>query len=514
MGTHILRNVIQGSYYFIHANRFASAKLDSRKALRRAIRLAFGFFFIFAMADPSAAIAGFVIEKNFTGVGGNAVAIAGERIVIGAPGEANMTGAVYVYRYNSGTMQWEIEAKLVALDGAEGDQFGTSVAIAESRIVVGSPTDSDNGFQSGSAYVFRYYPETPGWLQEQKIIASDGTSSDFFGFSTAISDNRVVVGSPLEGGTASNRGAVYVYEFDSVGGWIQRQKLVASDGTEADSLGFSVAIEGDRIVAGAIQTSNNRFGSAYVFGFDSGTGNWAFKVKLSPSDGIGGELFGNSVSISGNWTLVGTGFGNYAYVFQLDNDTLLPVTEQELQPSDGASFSNFGFAVAVAGDQLVIGAPGGNKVHLFEFDSGVGAWVQNQILIASDGSTSGQFGRSVTIAGDLVAIGSEGAAHIYRYRLDSDGDGVTDDRDQCSNSEISPTVIIGSCDSGVVNALFPEPAGCTITDEIMNLAADAKSHGQFVSQVDKFLQDLQSAGILEPNEKNAIKDCAAQSNLP
>jgi hypothetical protein len=48
----------------------------------------------------------------------------------------------------------------------------------------------------------------------------------------------------------------------------------------------------------------------------------------------------------------------------------------------------------------------------------------------------------------------------------------------------------------------------------MNLAADAKSHGQFVSQVDKFLQDLQSAGILEPNEKNAIKDCAVQSNLP
>jgi hypothetical protein len=48
----------------------------------------------------------------------------------------------------------------------------------------------------------------------------------------------------------------------------------------------------------------------------------------------------------------------------------------------------------------------------------------------------------------------------------------------------------------------------------MKLAADAKSHGQFVSQVDKFLQDLQSAGILEPNEKNAIKDCAVQSNLP
>jgi hypothetical protein len=99
-------------------------------------------------------------------------------------------------------------------------------------------------------------------------------------------------------------------------------------------------------------------------------------------------------------------------------------------------------------------------------------------------------------------------------QLDTDGDGVTDDRDQCPNSDIRPTIIIGTCDSGVANQLFPEPAGCTITDEILILAETAKSHGQFMSLVDKFLQDLQSAGSLEPNEKNAIKDCAVQSNLP
>lgn len=48
----------------------------------------------------------------------------------------------------------------------------------------------------------------------------------------------------------------------------------------------------------------------------------------------------------------------------------------------------------------------------------------------------------------------------------------------------------------------------------MKLASTANSHGQFLSQVDKFLLDLQKAGLLEPNEKNAIKDCAAQSSLP
>jgi hypothetical protein len=473
------------------------------------------------MANPSAAIAGFVFEKNFTGVGGNAVAIAGERIVIGAPEEDNMTGAVYVYRYNNVTKEWEKEAKLVALDGSAGDQFGTSVAIAESRIVVGSPTDSDNGFQSGSAYVFRYYPETPGWLQEQKIIASDGTASDFFGLSTAISDNRVVIGSPLEGGPTSNRGAVYVYELSSVEGWIQQQKIVSSDGGSTDQLGISVAIEGDRIVAGASLNKPNdvQSGSVYVFLFKSDSNSWELETKLTPLDGKDFDLFGSAVKINGDRIIAGTMFAGYANVFRHNSDGW--VSEQKIEPLDGTGGGEFGSALAIAGDRVVVGAPALNSrrgaVFLFRFDPVKVTWVQEQILTDPNASENVGFGRSVAIGGELIVAGEPGseAAYAFRFIADSDGDGVTDDRDQCPNSDVRPTIIIGTCDSGVENVLFEEePAGCSITDEIMKLAADAKSHGQFVSQVDKFLQDLQSAGILEPNEKNAIKDCAVQSNLP
>ena len=97
---------------------------------------------------------------------------------------------------------------------------------------------------------------------------------------------------------------------------------------------------------------------------------------------------------------------------------------------------------------------------------------------------------------------------------DDDNDGVVDELDQCPGSDMRLTVIIESCDSGVTNEVLTEPAGCTITDEILKLTDDANSHGQFVSQVDKFLLELQKAELLESNEKNAIKDCASQSSLP
>jgi len=357
------------------------------------------------------------------------------------------------------------------------------------------------------------------WLQEQKIIASDGEANDFFGFSTGIAGDRIVIGSPFDDDKASRSGSVYVYRFNSgTTMWVQEQKLVASDGAEEDTLGISVATEGDRIVAGAIQTRS--FGSAYVFGFDSGSGNWAFETKLIPAAGMIGDGFGNSVSINGDRIVVGTLFADYAYVFRRNNVTMQWVTDQKLEPFDGTRGIEFGSAVAIAGDRVVVGAPGSNTgrgtVYLFGFDAEIETWVQEQILTGTDASMRLRFGRSVAIAGERIVAGEpgSGAAYVFRFTPDSDGDGVPDAQDQCPNSDIRPAVIVDSCDSGVVNALLTEPAGCTITDEILNLAVDAKSHGQFVSQVDKFLLELQKGGILEANEKNAIKDCASQSTLP
>lgn len=95
---------------------------------------------------------------------------------------------------------------------------------------------------------------------------------------------------------------------------------------------------------------------------------------------------------------------------------------------------------------------------------------------------------------------------------DSDGDGILDDSDSCLDSDISPTVVISGCDSGVTNTVLSE--GCSITDLIAECAASAKNHGKFVSCVAHLTNELKKDGVITGKEKGAIQSCAAQANLP
>jgi hypothetical protein len=94
---------------------------------------------------------------------------------------------------------------------------------------------------------------------------------------------------------------------------------------------------------------------------------------------------------------------------------------------------------------------------------------------------------------------------------DSDGDGVPDDTDECPNSDLSPTVVIDGCDSGVPNTLFAD--GCTISDLIAHCAAGANNHGQFVSCVAQLTTALRQQGVITGKQKGAIDRCAGKSSI-
>ena len=96
--------------------------------------------------------------------------------------------------------------------------------------------------------------------------------------------------------------------------------------------------------------------------------------------------------------------------------------------------------------------------------------------------------------------------------FDSDNDGVPDTTDQCPNSDLSATVVIDGCNSGVTNTLFP--TGCTISDFIAACAKGASNHGQFVSCVSSLTNALKKAGTITGQQKGAIQSCAAQAHLP
>jgi phage-related protein len=195
-----------------------------------------------------------------------------ERIVVGAyfnnDDNGLHSGSAYVYDLENGV--WQETQKLTASDGAVNDNFGFSVAMSDERIVVGAYRDNDdNVLNSGSAYV--YDLENGVWQETQKLTASDGAENDRFGLGIAMSDERIVVGAFSFDDDGNNSGSAYVYDLED-GVWQETQKLTASDGAENDRFGFSIAMSDERIVVGAYldDDNGNNSGSAYVFEREDG----------------------------------------------------------------------------------------------------------------------------------------------------------------------------------------------------------------------------------------------------
>jgi len=246
----------------------------------------------------------------------------------------------------------------VASDGAIGEIFGYSVSISGGTAIVGAYKDDDNGVYSGSAYVFRY--DGGSWVEEQKLVASDGAVYGFFGFSVSISGDTALVGA-IENDTI-NSGSAYVFRYDG-GSWVEEQKLVASDGAASDYFGESVSISGDIALVGANGDDDEGLdsGSAYVYRYNGSTDEWEEEDKLVPGDGAANDFFGGSVSISGDTALVGAkwdddngSLSGSAYVFRYNGSTW--VEESKLVPSDGASLDYFGRSVSISGDTVLVGA--------------------------------------------------------------------------------------------------------------------------------------------------------------
>ena len=180
---------------------------------------------------------------------GYGVAISGDTVIVGAYSDDGAfldQGAAYVFA-RSGTV-WSQQAKLDNPDPEAGAFFAYSVAISGDTIVVGSYNDDDAFTNQGAAYVFTRSGAV--WSQQQKLLASDAAGGDNFGFSVAISGDTVVVGAFADSGAFTNQGAAYVFERSGII-WTQKAKLTDSAGAAGDFFGWSVAISGDKIVVGA-----------------------------------------------------------------------------------------------------------------------------------------------------------------------------------------------------------------------------------------------------------------------
>ncbi len=321
--------------------------------------------------------------------------------------------------------------KLTASDAAAEDEFGYSVSISGDTAVVGAYLDDDAGSQSGSAYVFeRNQGGADNWGEVKKLTASDAAAEDEFGYSVSISGDTAVVGAYLNDDAGPQSGSAYIFERNQGGpdNWGEVKKLTTSDAIAGETFGWSVSISGDTIVVGAYLDDAGNSGSAYVFARNQGgADNWGEVKKLTASDTTSGDVFGFSVSISGDTIGVGAP-GNddacpadpacrsgSAYVFARNQggaDNWGEVTK--FTDSNAVANDEYGYSVSVSGDTIVVGArwdddAGSDSGSAFVFERNQGGadnWGEVNKITASDAEGFEHFGYSVAISGDTIVVGA------------------------------------------------------------------------------------------------------------
>ena len=317
-------------------------------------------------------------------------------------------------------------SKLNASDGLRGDEFGYSVAVDGDTAVIGAYQDdhTDAGGNAGSAYVFTKVSGV--WSQVAKLTASDGDTSDEFGYSVAVSGETVVVGAHLDdhtdgdGDTDDDEGAAYVFTkpFTGWADMTQTAKLTAFGAAASDEFGISVAVDGNTVLVGAHQYESGK-GAAYVFTKPyTGWADSNEKAKLIAVDGAANDEFGISVALDGDTAVIGAyhddhtddgntiGNAGSAYVFTKVSGVWSQ--KAKLIAVDGAANDEFGISVAVNGDTVVVGArqndTSSGAAYLFTEVSGV--WKHVAKLTADDGAANDEFGISVAVDGDTIVVGA------------------------------------------------------------------------------------------------------------
>jgi hypothetical protein len=260
-----------------------------------------------------------------------------------------------------------LEIKLTASNPDPNSYFGHAVAIEGKIAIVGAPSPGveNGGTRAGSVCVFDVSdPNNP--VETYKLTAGDAEADDAFGRSVALDGNIAIVGSYRDddvcpGDPACDSGSAYLFDVASGN---QLSKLTASDAAAYDTFGYAVAISGNIVIVGAYGDDNVGGiydGAAYLFDV-SDPNNPVQTSKFTASDVRPDDVFGTSVSISGDRAIVGAHLHDHAasnagaaYMFDV-SDPYNPVEIQEIIASDAAPDDYFGGHVSISGGLAVVSA--------------------------------------------------------------------------------------------------------------------------------------------------------------
>jgi len=361
---------------------------------------------------------------------GRAVDVSGNTSIVGAYGNddrADNAGAAYMLHFDG--QIWQPIQKLSPIDGDEYDYFGCSVAIERNYAIIGAYGDDDHGNNSGSAYVFT--KDNDFWYELTKLKAQDSQASDYFGCSVDISGKYIIVGAYGAQDNGSHSGAAYIFVREDNGVY-QQQKLIVGDAQPFDYFGYSVSISGNYAIIGAYGKTyhGEKSGAAYIF--KRMGRRWRQLIKLVPSDGAMNDYFGRSVSISGEYAIVGAigkdDSGKDAgavYIFKRSGYYWFRYAK--IIPSSIRKNYCFGTSVNLSDGYAIIGAQGDEMngmrtgaAYVYQLEQH--RWKQVALFRPQDGSDDDFFGCSVAISGQRIIAGAygndengekSGAAYLY-----------------------------------------------------------------------------------------------------
>jgi hypothetical protein len=385
---------------------------------------------------------------------GYSVASSGDYAIVGAIYEDTdseyWSGAAYIFERNGSTWTQTQKLRVLKTNTNGGNHyFGCDVAISGNYAVIGAygessdgndPTDISLGF-SGAAYIYEL--ENGIWEPKQMIKASIVGGYDLFGYRVSISGNYAIVGASFEdsdGNDPTNNnesysGAAYVFERNGSGVWSQQQMLKSTTVVENAWFGRSVIIRGDYAIIGAPEEPNasgvTKCGAAYIFERNGST--WTQTANLRSNDADSYDMFGFSVSIHGDYAIIGSPYeasnsstsnNNYsvgsgtAFIFERNSSGVWSQV-QRLKAAPVVAASYFGYSVAIRGDYAIIGAKGSGAGATYIFERVSDTWTQKHMIIASNSGSSDYFGNSVSMGDKYTIVGAQGrgadvgAAYIF-----------------------------------------------------------------------------------------------------
>ena len=316
----------------------------------------------------------------------------------------------------------------------EHDNFGRSVSVSGNRAIVGAYTKDEEGYEAGNlqildragaAYIFEYDTASESWSEMQKLVSPNLSSQEkgYFGVSVSIMGDYAVVGAS---GQNNNDGAAYIFKYDNDD---NEWKFDPGSGYgygiypmpgSTERLGKSVDIYGDSVIIGGLKTTGDKIGKVSIFtrGVDN---SWSHQNKIDIGSNVENDHFGEKVSISENYAIVGALNDKKAYIYKRENGVWNDTPLHTLTSPNPTNSVQFGYSVSISNNHAIVsdreetGTTG--AVYVYDLNTSPLA----EPLRFSKESPYYDFGHSVSVSGNNMIVGTPhivgepNFATIYTY---------------------------------------------------------------------------------------------------